>query len=113
RTRPRLIRVEQAMLFERVRAEAGERCGGGALVTDRFRMARDPRCDDRGLCRAPPVRERRAMQGEALVLVRRRVHAFLDERLAKRMAAGRLDENFGSGELAQTDVDVDRRGRAT
>src|SRR5690606_35119977 len=50
---------------------------------------------------------------EPLFLVRRRVDAFLDERLAKRVPVLGRDEDTGGDQLAQADVDIDRRGRAT
>ena len=91
RARPRLIGVERALLVEaRARRASRTRAAAVARVAGRLGMARDA-LGDRRRCRAHARQcvERRAMEREPLVLVRRRVDAFLDERLAERCSRPR------------------------
>src|SRR5262249_6486994 len=83
RARPRLIRVEEAVRVERACAERRERTRCISACTDGLGVTRDVLGGARARGNREPMIERGAMQDTALLLVGRRVDAFLDEALAE------------------------------
>jgi hypothetical protein len=111
RARPRGIRIEEALLAERLRAKRRECLRSDRVLVRCLGVTCDPIGDDRRLDCTAPLIEGGAMQREPLFLVRRRVDAFFDERLAEYVALASRIEDARGDELAQTDVDIDRRRR--